>query len=78
MLAELERTKPNELYKTRTWNKALLYKHKTKEIAQSYHKLEASLTTSSYTLKLTNTRLSRPSLILKKPEFNFKYLRFAY
>ena len=78
ILVELERIKLNELYETRTWNKALLHKHETKEIAWSYYKLEASLITSSYAPELTNTRLSRPSLILKKPEFNFKYLRFAY
>jgi len=47
-------------------------------MAQSYHKLEASITTSSYALKPTNPRLSRPSLILEKPEFNLKYLRFAF
>ena len=49
-----------------------------KEIVQSHHKPEASTTTSSYALKLTNTRLSHPSLILEKPEFNLKYLRFAF
>jgi hypothetical protein len=49
-----------------------------KEIAQSYHKLEASTTTSSHALKLINPRLSRPSLILKEPEFNLEYLRFVF
>jgi len=49
-------------------------------MARSYYKLEASTTTSSYALELTNTRLSRPSLILKdnEPEFNFEYLRFGF
>jgi hypothetical protein len=47
-------------------------------MAQSYHKLEASIITSSYALKLTNPRLSRPSLILKEPEFNLEYLQFAF
>jgi hypothetical protein len=47
-------------------------------MAQSYYKLEASTATSSYALKLTNPRLSRLSLILKKPEFNLEYLRFAF
>jgi hypothetical protein len=47
-------------------------------MAQSYHKLEASTTTSSYALKLINPRLSRPSLIFKEPEFNLEYLQFAF
>jgi len=47
-------------------------------MARSYHELEASTATSSYTLEPTNPRLSRPSLILKKPEFNLEYLRFAF
>jgi hypothetical protein len=41
-------------------------------MAQSYYKLEAN------PYKLTNPRLSRPSLILKEPEFNLEYLRFAF
>jgi hypothetical protein len=48
------------------------------EMAQSYHELEASTITSSYALELINPRLSRPSLIFKKPKFNLKYLRFAF
>ena len=40
-------------------------------MAQSYHELEASIVASPY--KLTNPRLSRPSLILKEPEFNLEY-----
>jgi hypothetical protein len=47
-------------------------------MAQSYYKLEASTITSSYILKPTNPRLSRPSLILKEPKFNLEYLRFAF
>ena len=47
-------------------------------MAQSYHELEASTATSSYTPKLTNPRLSRPSLIFEEPEFNLEYLRFAF
>jgi len=47
-------------------------------MAQSHHKLEASTITSSYALEPTNPRLSRPSLILKEPEFNLEYLRFAF
>jgi len=47
-------------------------------MAQSYYKLEASTITSSYALELINPRLSRPSLILKEPEFNLEYLRFAF
>ena len=47
-----------------------------KEIVQSHHKLEASLAASPH--KPTNPRLSHPSLILEKPEFNLKYLRFAF
>jgi len=47
-------------------------------MAQSYHKLEASTITSSYALEPINPRLSRPSLILKEPEFNLEYLRFAF
>jgi hypothetical protein len=47
-------------------------------MARSYHKLEASTATSSHALKLTNPRLSRPSLILKEPEFNLEYLQFAF
>jgi hypothetical protein len=45
-------------------------------MAQSYYKLEASLTTSPY--KPINPRLS--CLIPKdnKPEFNLEYLRFAF
>jgi len=43
-------------------------------MAQSYYKLEASTATSFYALELTNTRLSRPSLILEEPEFNLEYL----
>ena len=43
-------------------------------MAQSYYKLEAGLAASPH--KPTNTRLSRPSLILEdnKLEFNLKYL----
>ena len=76
ILAELERIKLNKLYETQTWNKALLHKHETKEIARSYYKLEASFAASPY--KPTNTRLSRLSLILKEPEFNLEYLQFAF
>jgi hypothetical protein len=47
-------------------------------MAQSHYKLEASTITSSYALKLINPRLSRPSLIPKKPEFNLEYLQFAF
>jgi hypothetical protein len=47
-------------------------------MAQSYHKLEASTITSFYALKLINSRLSRPSLIPKEPEFNLEYLQFAF
>jgi hypothetical protein len=47
-------------------------------MARSYHELEASTITSSYALKLINPCLSRLSLILKKPEFNFEYLQFAF
>ena len=47
-------------------------------MAQSYHELEASTATSSHALEPTNPRLSRPSLILKEPEFNLEYLRFAF
>jgi hypothetical protein len=47
-------------------------------MARSYYKLEASTATSSYALELINPRLSRPSLILKEPEFNLEYLRFAF
>ena len=47
-------------------------------MARSYHKLEASTTTSSYALELINPRLSRLSLILKEPEFNLEYLQFAF
>jgi hypothetical protein len=43
-------------------------------MARSYHKLEASTITSSYTLELINLYLSCLSLILKEPEFNLKYL----
>jgi len=52
--------------------KALLHKHETKEMARSHHKLEASPTASPH--KPINPRLSRPSLILKEPEFNLEYL----
>jgi len=45
-------------------------------MAQSYHKLEASPAASPH--EPTNPRLSRPSLILKEPEFNLEYLRFAF
>jgi hypothetical protein len=45
-------------------------------MAQSHHKLEASPAASPY--EFTNPRLSRPSLILKEPEFNLEYLRFAF
>jgi hypothetical protein len=45
-------------------------------MARSYYKLEASLAASPY--KLTNPRLSRPSLILEEPEFNLEYLQFAF
>jgi len=45
-------------------------------MAQSYYKLEVSLTISPH--KSINPRLSRPSLIFEKPEFNLKYLRFAF
>jgi hypothetical protein len=47
-------------------------------MARSYHKLEASTTTSSHALEPINPRLSCPSLIPKEPEFNLKYLRFAF
>jgi hypothetical protein len=47
-------------------------------MARSHYKLEASTATSSYAPKPTNPRPSRPSLIPKKPEFNLKYLQFAY
>jgi len=47
-------------------------------MARSYHKLEASTTTSSHTPKPINPRLSRPSLILEEPEFNLEYFRFAF
>ena len=54
ILAELEQIELNELYETRTWNKALLHKHKKNAIiAQSYYKLEAS-TIASSRLELTN------------------------
>jgi hypothetical protein len=45
-------------------------------MARSHYKLEASLAASPY--KLINPRLSRPSLIPKEPEFNLKYLQFAF
>ena len=45
-------------------------------MARSYYKLEASFAASPY--ELINPRLSRPSLIPKKPEFNLEYLRFAF
>jgi hypothetical protein len=45
-------------------------------MARSYYKLEASPTTSPH--KPINPRLSRPSLILKEPEFNLEYLQFAF
>jgi hypothetical protein len=45
-------------------------------MAQSYYKLEAVPAASPY--KFTNPRLSRPLLILKEPEFNLEYLRFAF
>jgi hypothetical protein len=45
-------------------------------MAQSHHKLEAGPAASPY--KPTNPRLSRPSLILEKPEFNLEYLQFAF
>jgi hypothetical protein len=45
-------------------------------MARFYYKLEAGLAASPY--KLTNSRLSRLSLILEEPEFNLKYLRFAF
>ena len=47
-------------------------------MARSYHELEASTATSSHAPKPTNPRPSRPSLILKEPEFNLEYLRFAF
>jgi hypothetical protein len=47
-------------------------------MARSYHELEASTATSSYALEPTNPRPSRPSLIPEEPEFNLKYLRFAF
>ena len=45
-------------------------------MARSYYKLEASLAANPY--KLINPQLSRPSLILKEPEFNLEYLQFAF
>jgi hypothetical protein len=79
ILAELKRTQLNELHETRTWNKALLHKHeKNAIIARSHYKLKANTATSSYAPKPINPRLSRPSLIPKEPEFNLKYLRFAF
>jgi hypothetical protein len=41
-------------------------------MAQSHYKLEASLIASLH--ESINPRLSYPSLIPKKPEFNLKYL----
>jgi hypothetical protein len=57
-----------------------LHKHeKNATIARFYYKLEASTIASSCP-KLTNARLSRPSLILEdnELEFNLEYLRFAF
>jgi hypothetical protein len=45
-------------------------------MAQSHYELEASPAASPH--KPINPRLSRPSLILKEPEFNLEYLRFAF
>jgi len=45
-------------------------------MARSYYKLKAGLAASPH--EPTNPRLSRPSLILKEPEFNLEYLRFAF
>jgi hypothetical protein len=45
-------------------------------MARSHYELEASLAASPH--KPTNPRLSRPSLILEEPEFNLKYLQFAF
>jgi len=45
-------------------------------MAQSHYKLEASPAASPH--KSINPRLSRPSLILEKPEFNLEYLRLAF
>jgi hypothetical protein len=45
-------------------------------MAQSYYKLEAILAANPH--EFINPRLSRPSLILKEPEFNLEYLRFAF
>jgi hypothetical protein len=45
-------------------------------MAQSHYKLEAIPATSPH--KSINPRLSRLSLILKEPEFNLEYLRFAF
>jgi hypothetical protein len=45
-------------------------------MARFYYKLEASPAASPY--KSTNPQLSRPSLILKEPEFNLEYFRFAF
>ena len=55
-----------------------MHRHETKEMARSYHELEASTATSSHALELTNPRLSRPSLIPEEPEFNLEYLQFAF
>ena len=46
--------------------------------AKLKYKLKANTTTSFHAPKSTNTRLSCPSLILKKPEFNLEYLQFAF
>jgi len=46
-------------------------------MAQSYYKLEASNVASSQ-LEFIDARPSCLSLILENPEFNLKYLRFAF
>ena len=50
-----------------------MHRHETKEMARSHHKAEAASPHEP-----TNTRPSRPSLILEEPEFNLEYLRFAF
>jgi hypothetical protein len=46
-------------------------------MARSHTEPEASTATSSHAPEPTNAR-SRPSLIPEEPEFNLKYLRFAF
>jgi hypothetical protein len=45
-------------------------------MARSHYELEAVPAASPH--ESTNPRPSRPSLILKEPEFNLEYLRFAF